>query len=64
VRAARIPGTKRASITEVCPARRRPGRDQPTAARPEWFEVAEAVEHLSSIVNGTIKHVPLEFRVS
>ena len=33
-------------------------------ARLEWFEVAGAVERLSSIVNGSIKHLPLEFRVS
>jgi cytochrome P450 len=33
-------------------------------ARLEWFEVVGAVERLSSIVNGSIKHLPLEFRVS
>jgi cholest-4-en-3-one 26-monooxygenase len=32
-------------------------------ARLEWFEVAGAVERLSSIVNGSIKHLPLQFRV-
>ncbi len=31
-------------------------------ARLEWFEVAGAVERLSSIVNGSIKHLPLRFR--
>ncbi len=31
-------------------------------ARLEWFEVAGAVERLSSIVNGSIKHLPLQFR--
>jgi cholest-4-en-3-one 26-monooxygenase len=30
-------------------------------ARMEWFEVAGAVERLSSIVNGSIKHLPLQF---
>ncbi len=30
--------------------------------RLEWFEVAGAVERLSSIVNGSIKHLPLQFR--
>jgi cholest-4-en-3-one 26-monooxygenase len=33
-------------------------------ARLEWFEVAGAVERLSSIVNGSIKHLPLRFRAS
>jgi cholest-4-en-3-one 26-monooxygenase len=32
-------------------------------ARLEWFEVAGAVERLSSIVNGSIKHLPLRLRV-
>jgi cholest-4-en-3-one 26-monooxygenase len=31
-------------------------------ARMEWFEVAGEVERLSSIVNGSIKHLPLSFR--
>ena len=33
-------------------------------ARMEWFEVAGAVERLSSIVNGSIKHLPLQFRTT
>ncbi len=33
-------------------------------ARLEWFEVAGAVERLSSIVNGSVKHLPLRFRAS
>jgi cholest-4-en-3-one 26-monooxygenase len=32
--------------------------------RLEWFEVAGAVERLSSIVNGSIKHLPVRFQVS
>ena len=32
-------------------------------ARLESFEVAGAVERLSSIVNGSIKHLPLQYRV-
>ena len=33
-------------------------------ARLESFEVAGTVERLSSIVNGSIKHLPLRFRVT
>ena len=31
--------------------------------RLEWFEVAGTVERLSSIVNGSIKHLPLRYRM-
>lgn len=32
-------------------------------ARLDWFEVAGTVERLSSIVNGSIKHLPVRFQV-
>jgi len=33
-------------------------------ARLEWFEVSGPVERLSSIINGSIKHLPLRYRLA
>ncbi len=33
-------------------------------ARLEWFELSGPVERLSSIVNGSIKHLPLRYRLA